>query len=166
MAPRKGATETRVLVGMARDAKNEYIVRSIINSSSNTLDSMDVLYALNAKKESAALNAPRSADESVISFTDSTVSLADLLEIVNRYFPDILPMDVLEHFETAERPRGDLGDDAIISRRGTAELVEQYGKIPEGERPFRDVEVPERTSRNRRVSQTVRNVLEIETGGV
>lgn len=56
----------------------------------------------------------------------------------------------------------DWESEARESRRGTAELVEQYGKIPEGERPFRNVEVPERTSRNRRVSQTARTVLEAE----
>ena len=55
---------------------------------------MDVLYAINTKKESAVLNAPRSA-ESPLSVTNSSISIVDLLGYVNQFFPDILPESVL-----------------------------------------------------------------------
>ena len=56
---------------------------------------MDVLYAINAKKESAVQNAPRST-EKPLSVTDSTISIADLLDYVNQFFPDIIPESVLD----------------------------------------------------------------------
>ena len=43
-----------------------------------------------------------------------------------------------------------------------AELLKTYGAIERGETPFRDVQVPERTGKNRKVSQTVRTILEAE----
>ena len=58
---------------------------------------MDVLYAINAKKELAALYAPRSAAKP-LSVTSSTISIANLLDYVNQYFPDILPEDVLKKY--------------------------------------------------------------------
>lgn len=58
---------------------------------------MDVLYAMNAKKEElAALNAPRST-AMPLSVTNSTINIAQLLDFVNSYFPDILPDSVLRH---------------------------------------------------------------------
>ena len=105
-----------VLIGSARDGDGHlYIVRSVINQFE--LGSMDVLYAINAKKgESAALNAPRSTTTS-LSVTDSNISIAELLDLVNRYFPDILPESVLKHYGYTERPTGDLGKSALYSKR-------------------------------------------------
>ena len=40
-----------------------------------------------------------------------------MLESVNRYFPDILPENVLEHFGRSERPAGELGKSALFSER-------------------------------------------------
>ncbi len=42
------------------------------------------------------------------------------------------------------------------------EMVEQYGTIPSGERPFRQVQVPKQTAEGRKVSQTVRTAMEAE----
>lgn len=39
-------------------------------------------------------------------------------------------------------------------------LIEQYGEIPEGENPFRDIKVPKKTSKDKILSQTVRTILE------
>lgn len=77
---------------------------------------MDVLYAINTKKESAVLNAPRSTVK-LLSDTDSTISIAQLLEFVNRYFPDILPESVLRHYGYDARPEGDLGENVLYSDR-------------------------------------------------
>lgn len=127
-----------VLVGAAMDGNGElYVVRSVVNKYSSELTSMDVLYAINAKKgESAALKAPRSTTMS-LSVTDSTkrdlaalnaprvsrpryqssISISTLLDFVNQYFPDILPEEVLKHYGHTARPEGNLGQSALYSTR-------------------------------------------------
>ncbi|MBQ3557881.1 MAG: hypothetical protein IJA11_08830 [Oscillospiraceae bacterium] len=44
--------------------------------------------------------------------------------------------------------------------RSYESLVDEYGAIPTGENPARDVRVPKRTADNQKVSQTVRTILE------
>jgi len=39
-------------------------------------------------------------------------------------------------------------------------LLDKYGAIPSGENPHRDVQVPKKTAKNKKVSQTVRTILE------
>lgn len=120
LTPQKAdAQESYVLIGAAQNNSGElYVVRSVINRFSNELSSMDVLYAINAKKESAALNAPRLADESAIR-TDSIISISELLDYVNRYFPDVLPESVLKHYGYDARPEGKIGESALFQDRDT-----------------------------------------------
>lgn len=47
-----------------------------------------------------------------------------------------------------------------ISEKAKAKLVEKYGAVPEGEAPARKVSVPSRTSKDNRVSRTVRTAME------
>ena len=117
LTPKKAkATESYVLIGAARNDSGElFVVRSVINRFTRNLTSMDVLYAINAKKEPAAL-LPLSADKPALG-TDSTISIAELLDYVNQYFPDILPEDVLKHFGHDSRPSGELGEDALYQDR-------------------------------------------------
>ena len=49
--------------------------------------------------------------------TDSTIRIADLLDYVNRYFPDILPESVLRHYGYEARPAGKLGESALYALR-------------------------------------------------
>ena len=106
--------ESYVLIGAARNADNDlYIVRSVVNRFSHKLVSVDVLYAINAKKEPAAL-LPLSAGKPALG-TDSTITIADLLGYVNKYFPDILPEEVLKHYGHDSRPDGKLGEDALYN---------------------------------------------------
>ena len=42
------------------------------------------------------------------------------------------------------------------------ELIEKYGVIPSGERPHRDIQVPQKSGKKKNVSQTVRTILEAE----
>lgn len=67
------ANSCYVLIGAAAGESGElYVVRSVVNKFSHELASIDVLYAMNAKKgEPAALDAPRSATKS-LSVTGST----------------------------------------------------------------------------------------------
>lgn len=110
------AGSSYVLMGAAKDANGTYVVRFVVNHYDNSVASMDVLYALNAKKELAATKSPRLTAEP-LSVTSSTISIAELLDLVNEYFPDILPEDVLKHYGYDARPEGDLGDDALYSDR-------------------------------------------------
>lgn len=117
LTPQKAeAAESYVLIGTAKNELGEmYVVRSVVNRFSNELTSMDVLYAINAKKEPAAL-LPLSTGKPALG-TDSTISIASLLDYVNEYFPDILPEDMLKHYGHDSRPEGKLGESALYQDR-------------------------------------------------
>lgn len=114
-AQKKEADSSYILIGAATDSNhNLYIVRSVINKFSSELTSMDVLYALNAKKgDLAVLNAPEVSRP----LTSPNISISTLLDFVNQYFPDILPEEVLKHYGHTARPEGDLGQSALYSTR-------------------------------------------------
>ena len=81
---KESANVSYVLIGASKDINNNlYIVRFVVNEYGNKLSSMDILYAINTKKESVVLNAPRYANNS-LSETDSTISIAKLLDYVNK----------------------------------------------------------------------------------
>lgn len=115
-----------VLLGVAKNNIGElYIVRSVVNMFHSDLISMDVLYAINAKtepqneqkKNRSGANPQGFADETSDSLSGSKISISALLDYVNKYFPDILPEDVLKHYGYDKRPKGDLGKDALYSDR-------------------------------------------------
>ena len=127
----ENADSSYVLVGAARNSKGElYIVRSVVNKFKHDLISMDVLYAINAKTEPnlgiKKRNQVGANPQGLLSndnfLTDSTISIADLLNYVNQYFPDILPESVLRHFGHTSRPEGELGKSALYSKRDTESL--------------------------------------------
>ena len=75
----KNATDSYVLIGAAKNAQNQpYIVEFVVNSFDNTVESVDVLYSANAKKESAVLNAPGPTENPLL-LTDSKISISQLL---------------------------------------------------------------------------------------
>ena len=103
---------TYVLMGAAKNKNNEpYIVQFVVNRASNEVMSVDVLYAINAKKEPAGSLSPEITGVPA-TLTGSSISIANLLTYVNRYFPDVLPESVLRHFGHSERPAGKLGEGA------------------------------------------------------
>ncbi len=105
-----------VLVGIGNNTRNNlYIVEFVVNNKTNALENIDVLYSINAKKETAALNEPESVSKNDTSRTVSNISISDLLDYVNRYYPDILPEDVLKHYGYDSRPNGNLGESALYS---------------------------------------------------
>ena len=132
---KKEADASYVLIGAAQNANGDmYIVRFVVNKYSNELTTMDVLYAINAKKSTAALNAPLVSTPNYrteelaalnaprltakpLSVTNSTISIAELLDYVNKYFPDVLPESVLRHYQHDRRPEGELGENALYSER-------------------------------------------------
>ena len=107
-----------VLIGAAKNESGDlYVVRSVVNRFSNEVTSMDVLYAMNAKKENQ-LRSMRPGFQGPV--TGSTISISDLLGYVNEYFPDVLPEGVLRHFGYDARPAGVLGESALFQERDTA----------------------------------------------
>jgi hypothetical protein len=52
--------------------------------------------------------------------------------------------------------------DGTITTELYNELLESYGAIPEGENAHRTVKVPQRTAKDKKVSQTVRTILEAQ----
>ena len=61
------------------------------NKHTNEVQSIDVLYAVNAKKKVAALDEPEFRPINGTALTTSTISIFNLLDYVNNCFPDILP---------------------------------------------------------------------------
>ena len=74
---------------------------------------IDVLYVVNAKKEPAGSS---KSPEVSTPPTGSTISIFNLLDYVNYYFPDILPESVLKHYGYSGRPEGNIGKSALFSR--------------------------------------------------
>ena len=106
------------LIGAAKNAKNEpYIVQFVVNRISNEVTDVDVLYAVNAKKEPGALLPDVTGTDVPAILTDSAISIRSLLDYVNRYFPDVLPESVLRHYSYERRPAGKLGESALYQHR-------------------------------------------------
>ena len=104
--------QSYVLIGAAKNQQNEpFIVSFVVNEFTNEVKSIDVLYSVNAKKEPAGSLSPQLSTAA----TDSNISISDLLDYVNRYYPDILPEDVLKHYGYTVRPSGVIGENALYS---------------------------------------------------
>ena len=102
------------LIGIAKNSVNEpFVVSFIVNKHTNEIQSIDVLYAVNAKKEPAGSS---KSPEVSTPPTGSTISISNLLDYVNNNFPDILPESVLKHYGYSSRPEGNIGESALFSR--------------------------------------------------
>lgn len=113
-----GAMEGYVLIGIAKASNGQiYIVRSVVNRFANELASMDVLYAINAKKEPAGRLSPQGGQHKSSNPSGSKISIASLLSIVNQHFPDVLPEDVLKHYGHDRRPDGTFSEDVLYQQR-------------------------------------------------
>ena len=98
LTPKKQLAENSyVLLGVAQKNGERHIISSIVNSFTNEIEQVDVLYSINVKKESA-VSKTRASGNALQSLTDSTISISDLLEIVKDVHPEILPKDVLDKF--------------------------------------------------------------------
>ncbi len=115
LVPRKESIEkANALVGMAKNAQNEpYVVSFIVNKHTKELQSIDVLYAVNAKKEpTGSSKSPQVSTPA----TGSNISIANLLDYVNRYFPDMQSESVLRQYGYTARPDGEIGKSALYSK--------------------------------------------------
>lgn len=51
---------------------------------------------------------------------------------------------------------------SLSNREQLDQYIQEYGAIPRGERPYREIQIPKRTSEAQKVSQTVRTILEAQ----
>lgn len=101
------------LIGIAKNNVDEpYIVSFVVNKHTNEIQSIDVLYAVNAKTRPAGSLSPEVSTPP----TGPKISISNLLDYVNNYFPDILPESVLKHYGYSSRPEGNIGGSALFSR--------------------------------------------------
>ena len=121
---RESASGSYALIGAAATEDGQmYVVRSVVNRFSNEVSSVDVLYAVNSKsdankKMNRVGDNPQGSRHDSRFLTGSTISISELLDYVNEYFPDILPEDVLKYYGHEARPAGKLGESALYSERG------------------------------------------------
>ena len=102
-----------MLIGIVKNSVNEpFVVSFIVNKHTNEIQSIDVLYAVNAKKEPAGSLSPEVSTPP----TGSAISIFNLLDYVNCYFLDILSESVLKHYGYSSKPEGNIGKSALFSR--------------------------------------------------
>lgn len=128
LTPKKENTSgSYVLLSVAKNENNEpYVVEFVVNEFDNTVESMDVLYSLNAKKEPAVRNAPKSTGTPLL-VTGSSISISELLDLSRSHFSDVLPESVLRHYGYASRPEGKLGESALYSRKVNSTIKGETG---------------------------------------
>ena len=134
---RENISKSYVLVGAAKNEKNEpYIVQFVVNRATNEVTEIDVLYAVNAKTEPAGSLSPKITGVPA-TLTGSNISIANLLDYVNRYFPDVLPEDVLKHYGHSKRPAGELGKNALYSLNTVGAEMDSDGRqLSEGQKAY------------------------------
>lgn len=106
-----------VLIGIAKTKNNElYIATFVVNKYTNEVQTIDVLYSVNTKKEAAALIEPDFRSNNDTGLTASNISISNLLDYVNKYFPDILPEEMSKYYGHDSRPKGTLGENVLYSK--------------------------------------------------
>ena len=122
-------SESYILIGAARGVTGAiYPTLFVVNKFTDELENVDVLYSANVKKVSAGPKGPDITENNSVSLTDTTISVAQLLEIVNKKFPDVLSMDVLNHFGVKERPKGTLGESVLFSKKENNSTNNRHSK--------------------------------------
>jgi hypothetical protein len=105
--------------------------------------------------------------------SDSTNSIAQKTKVVNTQnslkSPSPKIQDLNRELENVKNGKASAEDalskyvkDGTITTELYNELLESYGAIPEGENAHRTVKVPQRTAKDKKVSQTVRTILEAQ----
>lgn len=108
-----------VLLGYGHNKTGErypaYFVIRTLTTGETELIEFDSLYSINGKKISEAIGG---ANQGVQSLTSDTISISDLLDIVNNMYSDILPKSVANHYGN-ERRNTKLGESVRFSIRET-----------------------------------------------
>lgn len=139
LIPKKSnAVDSYILLGVAKDENDSYIfVNSIVNTFTGELEDFDVLYSIDAKKESAASVEARASDNA-LSLTDSTISISNLFDIVKDYFPNILPQSVLDRYNLS-RGNSEIERGLIYSRKQTDPIQSYYAEVMRENRNLKNI---------------------------
>ena len=130
------AHNSDVLIGYGESSTGgkipAYFVVSRLTTGEERLEEFSSLYSLKGKKieDDSAQGSP-----GVQSRTSSTISISDLLDIVNEIYSDILPKSVAEHYGI-ERRKTKLGKNVVYSFPDDTEI---YDYIYDHETEFVDV---------------------------
>lgn len=157
LSPREGAVGGNVYLSAGKDSDNNlYFARLVTDKKNLAISEIETVYAINAKKESVAHYRQGYENKIPFAFTDSTISIADLLDFVKNHFSDILPESVLQHYGIS-RKESAVSDSVMYSLNAEKDSVQT---IPKGEDPARDVDVRAFDERGGKVSEGVRTVAE------
>lgn len=139
---RAGNNEGSIYLGAGWYGNDLFLCR-IITDENNVMGDFEVMYALNTKKESVAHNRLGIANKS-LSNTNSTISIADFLDIVKTHYADVLPNDVLRQMSMM-RPNSPISnyvkysvdDSAVSAYDSKQDLIRDcydIFSVPEGNR--------------------------------
>ena len=109
-----------MLIGVAKNANGDlFVVRSIVNQFDNELASMDVLYAINAKKIGLPHVQATVKNSNALAYSKAyQYNIADFIQDVNQIFDDTFSLDVYKHFNTKRRSN-DFSQNLLYQDRDT-----------------------------------------------
>ena len=155
LSPRGNSNGGNVYLSVGKDSdRNLYFVRMITDKRGHSIEEIETVYAISTKKESVAHYRQGYGNESSFAFTDSTISIADLLDFVKNHFSDILQESVLQHYGIS-RKESAVSDSVMYSLNAEKDSVQT---IPKGEDPARDVDVRAFDEHGGKVSEGIRTV--------
>lgn len=155
LSPRGNSNGGNVYLSVGKDSdRNLYFVRMITDKRGHSIEEIETVYAISTKKESVAHYRQGYENKIPFAFTDSTISIADLLDFVKNHFSDVLPESVLQHYGIS-RKESAVSDSVMYSLNAEKDSVQT---IPKGEDPARDVDVRAFDERGGKVSEGIRTV--------
>ena len=120
-----------ILLGYGQNKAGEqypayFVIRTLITGETELIE-FDSLYSINGKKISEAIGR---ANQGVQSLTSDTISISELMDIVNEMHSDILPESVAEHYGN-ERRKTKLGESvkySLTDESGSSYSIPDYSK--------------------------------------
>ena len=122
LSPREGTVGGNVYLSAGKDSDNNlYFARLVTDKKNLAISEIETVYAINAKKESVAHYRQGYENKIPFAFTDSSISIADLLDFVKNHFSDILPESVLQHYGIS-RKESSVSDSVMYSLSGDKKI--------------------------------------------
>ena len=135
---RSGVGDVTVLQGKSSQFIGSKAFRNVIKN----------LFEIQGRDRGLNKRESHSLKDNIVVSEKETIRFLDTLEQLKR--GEVDPSDALSKYVDSGR----------ISAKDYDNLVKMYGSIPSGEKPHRDVQVPKKTADGKKVSQTVRTILE------
>jgi len=142
LIPRGNAERTYVMMAVGANKTHLFPTSLVVNEENEVVEynamppiRKEYLVSANTKMEPAAQRARGLGDEA-ITLTDSTISIASLLDIVKDYYADRLSQNVLDHFGM-ERPKGTFSESVRFSLKDS----EGRALTPEQAEFFKDSKI-------------------------